>query len=188
MALHEIVINIKSSGGSGIGSSSPNDASGGSPQKKKERTTFQKILNWDSELKEKMKSDLDPTSYLVAQSGVALAKQTGRAILSYYINDIGRQNGDANYQAQINHRLEQANDIMGAIGSALNGAAAGAMVAGPIGAGIGAMFGIASSVISIGYRQAERERAYTHEMFKLNTSQGYLLARANYSATTGRMR
>ena len=59
---------------------------------------------------------------------------------------------------------------------------------GPVGAAVGAVAGIASSSINLGFKYAERQRTYQHEMFKENNSQAYQLARANYSALTGRVR
>ena len=70
---------------------------------------------------------------------------------------------------------------------ALGGAAAGAAFGG-IGAAVGAVVGAASSGISLAFKYAERERAYAHEMFEQSNSQAYQLARANYSALTGRVR
>ena len=94
---------------------------------------------------------------------------------------------DSNYQAIVNRKIEKATDVLSIGQGALSGAAAGAM-AGPVGAAVGAAVGAISSGISLGFKYAEREREYQHTMFKENTSQAYQLARANYSAYTGRVR
>ena len=130
---------------------------------------------------------MNATSYFALQLGTQIATNTVRQTINYYVSDIGRSNGDSNYQALVNRKIEQVSDVMSVGGGILSGAKIGSMF-GPWGAGIGAVAGAITSGISIGFRQMERERAYQHEMFKQNTSQAYNLARANYSVWTGRVR
>lgn len=119
----------------------------------------------------------------------------GSEFINYYISDIGRANGDSNYQAIVNRRIEQVTDALSIGQGILSGASAGVTaggMAGPIGAAIGAVIGATigaiSSGVGLGFKYAERERTYQHEMFKERTSQAYMLARTNYSAYTGRVR
>lgn len=116
-----------------------------------------------------------------------MATQLGKEFIDYYVSDIGRANGDSNYQAIVNRRIEKVTDALSIGQGALSGAAMGA-AAGPVGAIIGAVVGVVASGASLGFKYAKREREYQHEMFKENTSQAYQLSRANYSAYTGRVR
>lgn len=113
--------------------------------------------------------------------------QTGREAINYFVSDIGRSTGDSNYQAIVNRKIEKVTDGLSVGQGMLSGAAAGASI-GPVGAVIGAAVGAISAGVSLGFKYSERERAYQHEMFKENNSQAYQLARANYSALTGRVR
>lgn len=116
-----------------------------------------------------------------------MAKSAIKQTANYFISDIGRRNGDSNYQQLINRKLEVAQDWIG-VGMSISSGVTMGMAAGPVGAVVGGVLGAASSGISLGFKYAERERAYQHEMFKENNSQAYNLARANFSAMTGRVR
>lgn len=189
MALHNLKIIVYDGGkaGDGIFSSSSDNkgASGGGSDNKK--SLLYKVLNYNSTIRNKVKQSTSPTTFFAVQQGVSLAVQTGREAINYFVSDIGRANGDSNYQAIVNRKIEKVTDALSVGQGALSGAAAGAM-AGPVGAVIGAVVGVAASGISLGFKYAERERAYQHTMFKENTSQAYQLARANYSVYTGRVR
>ena len=145
------------------------------------------MLNYNSTIKDKMKQAVSPTTFFAIQAGVNLAVQTGREAINYFVSDIGRSSGDSNYQAIVNRKIEKVTDVLSIGQGALGGAAAGAAFGG-IGAAVGAVVGAASSGISLAFKYAERERAYAHEMFEQSNSQAYQLARANYSALTGRVR
>jgi len=121
------------------------------------------------------------------QYGKSLVKSTAKQTFNYFKNDIGRRTGDTNYQAMVDRSLEIASDGISLAQSAIMGAKMGSAL-GPAGMLIGGILGTAASGISLGFKYAERERAYQHEMFKENNSQAYNLARANYSALTGRVR
>lgn len=146
-----------------------------------------KLLNAKQSIKNKGTSWLTPGGAMVFNMGVQLTKQFVTQTANYYISDIGRKNGDSNYQQLVNRNIEIASDVGSFLTSAASGAATGSMF-GPAGAVVGAVVGVASSAMSLGFRQAERQREYQHTMFKNNTSQAYNLARANYSAYTGRVR
>lgn len=163
-------------------SSSKNDADGG-----EKKSLLYKVLNYNSTIRNKIKQSTSPTVFFAIQQGVNVAVQAGREAINYYVSDIGRANGDSNYQAIVNRKIEKVTDGLSIGQGALNGAAAGAM-AGPIGAAIGAVVGVISSGVSLGFKYAERAREYQHTRFKEDTSQAYQLARANYSAYTGRVR
>ncbi|MDR3021843.1 MAG: hypothetical protein LBU60_04130 [Clostridiales bacterium] len=147
-----------------------------------------KVLNWNQNLRNKMSKTFSPTTMMAVGYGVDLAKQVASSAISYYVSDIGRRTGDSNYQAMVNRRIEQSMDIASYFTSALGGAAAGAMVGGPFGAVIGATAGLATTAISQGYKYAERERSYRHEMFQQNNSQNYNLMRYGNQLTNGRLR
>lgn len=187
MALHNLKIIVYDGGkmSGGVFGSDDSDDSGG--KKKKDKSLLYKVLNYNSTIKGKMKQAVSPTAFFAIQQGVSLAVQTGREAINYYVSDIGRANGDNNYQAIVNRNIEKVTDVLGIGQGLLSGAAVGA-AAGPVGAIIGAVFGAASSGVSLGFKYAERERSYQHEMFEQNNSQAYQLARANYSALTGRLR
>lgn len=187
MALHNLKIIVYDGGKMKGGLFGSDDSKDGGGKKKKDKSLLYKELNYNSTIKDKMKQAVSPTTFFAIQSGVNLAVQTGRGAINYYVSDIGRANGDSNYQAIVNRNIEKVTDGLSVAQGALGGAAAGA-AAGGVGAVIGAVFGAASSGISLAFKYAERERAYQHEMFEQSNSQAYQLARANYSALTGRLR
>ena len=145
------------------------------------------MLNYNQTIKQSIKKAVSPTTFFALQAGVGLATQTARQVISYYVSDIGRRNGDSNYQAIINRRIEQITDPLSIGQGALSGAAAGAMFGG-VGIAVGAAVGAISSGINLHFKYAERERAYAHEMFQQRNSQAYNLARSNYSVLNGRVR
>ena len=190
MALHNLKIIVYDGGkanSSSLGLDNVGDNSGSSGGQKQEKSLLYKVLNYNSTIKNKIKQATSPTTYFAIQQGVNLAVQTGRETINYYVSDIGRANGDSNYQAIVNRRIEQITDGLSVAQGALGGAAAGASL-GPVGAVVGAVAGMASSGISLAFKYAERERTYQHQMFEEQNSQAYQLARANYSAMTGRVR
>lgn len=146
-----------------------------------------KMLNYNQTIRESVKKATSPATFFALQTGVGLASQTARQAINYYISDIGRKNGDSNYQDAVNRKIEQATDVLSIFGGALSGAAAGSVIPG-IGTAIGTVAGAASAAINLKFKYAERGRAYAHEMFQDNNSQVYNLSRANYSIYTGRVR
>jgi hypothetical protein len=187
MALHNLKITVVD-GGKAIGKNwgsglNKNDENGSSNKK----STMQKMLRVNNTMKSSVASETTSTQEFALQAGVKLAVQAARQSINYYISDIGRANGDNNYQAIINNKIEKVTDVLSLGQAALSGAVAGSIIPG-VGTVIGAVVGAASSAISLGFKYAERKREYQHEMFKQNTSQAYMLTRANYSAMTGRVR
>jgi len=138
--------------------------------------------------KDKITGKMSPSAAMATTMAIQVAVQFSKQAFNYYVSDIGRKSGDSNYQAIVNRRMEIVNDVMGVGGAMATGAVAGAMVGGVPGALIGAALGGVSSAINLGFRQAERERSYAHLMFKENNNQAYNLARASYTALTGRLR
>lgn len=187
MALHNLKIIVYDGGKASGGMFGSDDSKDSGGKKKKEKSLLYKVLNYNSTLRDKMKQATSPTTFFAIQQGISLAVQTGREAINYFVSDIGRTSGDSNYQAIINRKIEIATDVLSVGQGALSGAAAGAM-AGTVGAAIGAVIGAASSGISLGFKYAERERSYQHERFEQNNSQAYQLARANFTALTGRVR
>jgi hypothetical protein len=167
------------------------DADGSSSGGKKKNTNKDsalfKILNWNDTIKQKMVGEEPSVKSYALSQGIGLATQTAKGFINYYVSDIGRATGDSNYQAIVQRRIEQVTDVTGFATSALAGAAAGSIF-GPIGALVGAAVGAAIHGISTGFKYAERDRAYQHEMFKENTSQAYNISRAGFHALTGRVR
>ena len=185
MALHNLKITVIDGGkaeGQGWGSNLNNTSDG-----EKKKNKWYKMLHYNQEIKGSIKKSIKPTEFLAAQSAVDLAAQTARAGINYYVSDIGRRHGDSNYQAIVNRRIEIATDIMSVGGGALSGATAGSVL-GLGGVVIGAVAGSLSAAINIGFRQAERERGYAHEMFQDRNSRTYNMARAGYNALNGRVR
>lgn len=187
MALHNLKITVidggKASSGLPGGGGGGDDEEGGGNKK----STLYQFFNFNQTMRDKLKQSTSATTFFAIQQGISLAKQVGREFVNYYVSDIGRSSGDSNYQAIVNRKIEVVTDVAGFVTSALSGAAMGSM-AGPVGAAIGAVVGAASQGISLGFKYAERERSYAHEMFQQSNSQAYQLARANYTALTGRVR
>lgn len=189
MALHNIKIVVVDGGRSGTYKSKNAGVEGKdqqNPQKNKNSPLY-KVLNAKDTIKNKVQSGMTPAGVMTFNMGLQIAGQLVKQTANYYISDIGRKNGDSNYQQNINRQIEVITDATGVLNGALSGAATGSMF-GPIGAAIGAVAGLATSTISLGFRQAERHRAYQHEIFKENNSQTYNLARTSYQGFTGRLR
>ena len=188
MALHNLKIVIVDGGRAGS-YKSKNAGTETSDGKKPDykNTPLYKMLNAKQTIKEKVQSGMTPASVFAMDMGVRVASQIVKQTANYYLSDIGRKNGDSNYQALINRQIEVVADPLSVVGATLSGAAAGSMF-GPVGAGVGAAVGAISSSISLGFKYTERERAYQHEMFQERNNQAYRLSRANFSIYTGRLR
>ncbi len=188
MALNElriVVVDGGNSQNSNYGKKANNEGKKNNNENKDSQ--LYKMLHWSDEVKKKISKNMEPTSFYALEAGASVAIQTVKSFANYYLSDIGRANGDSNYQAQVNRTLEIVGDVSSVFGGAWGGAAAGSVL-GPVGAALGAVVGAVSSGISLGFKYAERKREYQHEMFKNETSQAYNLARANYSVWTGRVR
>lgn len=196
MALHNLKITVIDGGkaentafGSNAGNSGTSNSSGGSGSNK--MSSFGKLLNYNSTIKNFLKQELSPAGALAVSQGVSLVVQTSKEFANFYISDIGRANGDSNYQSIVNRKIEVVTDTVSLLQSTISGAAAGAALgsaAGGIGIAIGAVLGATSSFVTTTFKYAERSREYQHEIFEEKSSQAYQLARANYSALTGRVR
>lgn len=146
-----------------------------------------KVLNARQTIKNKVQSGMSPAAVFAMNMGLRVTGQIVRQSANYFISDIGRKNGDSSLQGHIDREIEIVTDATGVIGSTLSGAATGSMF-GPVGATIGAVTGLASSAISLAFRQVERERAFNYKEFKENNSIEYQRARASINLTTGRLR
>lgn len=186
MALHNLRITVVDGGKL---TDENTGTAGGSGQKKPggKNTALYKIFNLNQTIKSKVKQATTPTQFFAIQSGINLATQTAKQFINYYVSNIGRRNGDSNYQAIVNRRIEQVTDVLSIGQGALSGAGAGAVFGVP-GVVIGAVVGAASSSVNLGFKYAERERDYQYQRFADDNSQAYNLARANYSVFTGRVR
>lgn len=191
MALNQIKIIVVNGGGSGNSFGNDKVETPREKQKKKNQKLSSAIKKFSHPVDaavDKIAGKMSPSAALAttmaANLGISFLKQS----FNYLVSNIGRSTGDSNYQAQIGRQLEIVNDTVNVGGSMLSGAAAGATIGGLPGAVVGALLSGASAGMSIGFRQSERERSYQYEMFKQGNNQAYNLARANYSATNGRLR
>ena len=185
MALHNLKITVV------YGGKASSESWGSDLNKKAKETTkdskLYKLLNYNQTIKQSIKKAVSPTTFFAMQAGVNLASQTVRQFVNYYVSDIGRKHGDSNYQAIVNRQIEQVSDIASLATGALSGAAMGSAFPG-VGTAVGAVVGLASAGMNIGFRQAGRERAYQHEIFKDSNRVSYNLARTSYTGFTGRLR
>ncbi len=186
MALHNLRITVVD-GGKVTDENTGTTGDSGQKQPGGKNSALYKIFHLNQTIKNKVKQATTPTQFFALQSAVNLATQTAKQFVNYYISDIGRKNGDANYQAVVNRRIEQVTDVLSIGQGALGGAGAGAVFGVP-GVVIGAVVGAASSGVNLGFKYAERERDYQYQRFTDNNNQAYNLARANYSVFTGRVR
>lgn len=184
MALHNLKIVVVDGGRAG---SCKSKNSGVENDKKKDYkdTPLYKLLNAKQTIKDKVQSGMTSSAVFAMDMGLRVAGQVVKQTANYYLSDIGRRNGDSNYQNMISKQLGLVSDTVGFATSILSGAAAGSMFGG-VGAVVGGVVGAVSSAVSTGFKIAETQREYQHEMFKQETSQQYALTRANYSIYTGR--
>lgn len=191
MALHNLKI-VVVDGGRASSYKSKNaglkDGTGSSSSKTKYKDSpLYKVLNLKTTIKNKVQSGMSPSEVFAMDMGVRVASQMVKQAANYYLTDIGRKNGDSNYQAMINRQIETVTDPLSVMGGVLSGAATGSMF-GPIGAAVGAVAGAVSSSISLGFKYAQRDRDYQHQMFQENNNQAYNLSRAGFNALSGRVR
>lgn len=187
MALHNLKI-IVVDGGRRTSSRSSGSASQSKEEKEKNKNSpLYKILNAKKTIKNKVQSGMSPSAVFAMDMGLRVAGQLVKQTANYYISDIGRKNGDSNYQAIINRQIEVISDGLGFTNGIISGAATGSMF-GLVGAGVGAVVGAISSAVSVGFKYAERERTYQHELFKQDNNQAYNLARTSFQGFTGRLR
>ena len=194
MALNElriVVVDGTGVGGTGGGRGDGEPQEGRGWRRQARQSKLNRALNYGNTIKRKIAGDTTTQSgamkLYAINMGIGLATSTAKQWVNFHLNDIGRRHGDSNYQARVNRQIERVNDITGFGTSALQGAAAGAIF-GPKGALVGAAVGAISHGIGLGFRNADRQRAYAHTMFEENNNQAVGLSRAGYSATDGRMR
>lgn len=187
MALHNLKI-IVVDGGRRVATRSGDSKSSSKEEREKNKNSpLYKMLNAKQTIKKKVTSGMTPSSVFALDMGIRVAGQVVKQTANYYISDIGRKNGDSNYQAIINRQIEVVSDSLGFASGTLSGAATGSMF-GPVGAVAGAVIGAVGSAVSLGFKYAERERAYQHEIFKQNNNQAFNLARTSFQGFTGRLR
>lgn len=186
MALHNLKIVVVDGGRSYSNNSKKTSAESDESSKKNYKDTpLYKLLNAKQTIKNKLNKGMSPAGVMTLNMGFHIASQIAKQTAAYYVNDIGRRNGDNNYQQIVNRQIEIASDITQLINGTLSGAATGSMFGGTV---VGAVAGFTGSAISLGFKYADRQRTYRHELFKENTSQVYNLSRANYSIYSGRLR
>lgn len=189
MALHNIKIVVVDGGRSGTYKSKNAGIADEEKQDKSvgKNSPLYKLLNAKETIKNTVQSGMSPSAVFAMDMGLRVGSKIVSQTANYYLSDIGRRNGDSNYQAIINRQIEAVTDPLSIVGGSLSGAAAGSMF-GPIGAGVGALIGLISSSVSLGFKYAEKERTYQHTLFEENNNQAYRLSRANFSIYTGRLR
>ncbi len=129
------------------------------------------------------------TKKVVATLGItSVVKQSAFTALNFYVSSFGTKNGDQSLQNQINRQVEVVSDTVNVLTSTISGGVTGAATAGVIGAVVGTLTGFASSMLSIGARQYERQRSYDTTMFKENNAIEYNRMRAGLNDTNGRSR
>lgn len=192
MALNEIRIVVVNGGGSGSGkrekTSEQLAAETEKAENKKLAASIKAITNPVDATTDKITGKMNPTAAMGVAMGVGVGVSLVKQFINFQLSDIGRKNGDSNHQAIITKQMEIYTDALNVGTSMLGGAATGAMVGGPIGAVIGGTIGVVASAINIGFRQAERERAFAHEIFREQNTRAYNIARANNFLTNGRDR
>lgn len=187
MALHNLKIIVVDGGRRTSSRTSGSVSQSKEEREKNKNSPLYKMLNAKKTIKNKAQSGMSPSAVFAMDMGLRVSSQLVKQTANYYISDIGRKNGDSNYQAIINRQIEVVSDGLGFVGGIVSGASAGSMF-GPVGAGIGAVVGAISSAVSVGFKYAERERTYQHELFKQDNNQAYNLARTSFQGFTGRLR
>lgn len=187
MALHNLKIIVVDGGKRAITRTNNSKSQTKEERENNKNSPLYKMLNAKKTIKNKVQSGMSPSAVFAMDMGMRVGGQLIKQTANYYITDIGRKNGDSNYQAIINRQIEVMTDGLGFAGGIVSGAAAGSMF-GPVGAGVGAIVGAVSSAVSLGFKYAERERDYQHEIFKQNNNQAYNLARTSFQGFTGRLR
>ena len=119
--------------------------------------------------------------------GVAVARQVTNLGINYAVQGVGMISGDQALQENMARQFEVVQDVTNVASSVAMGLTYG-VSGGPVGMALGAMFGLVSSVSSIGFKYAGREREFSYKQFKENNSIEYQRARASISLTTGRLR
>lgn len=115
------------------------------------------------------------------------AKSNADHLIDFYEAGLGMQYGDQAYQDRVQRVTEQYRDVSNTAIAIAMGARM-ASWGGPVFAAIGGAIGGLTSITSIGFRQARRERDFNYKVFKENSSVEYARARANINLTTGRLR
>lgn len=119
--------------------------------------------------------------------GVAVAKQVTNLAINYAVQGLGLINGDQALQDNMSRQFEIVQDTSNVASSVAMGVTYGAS-GGVWGMALGAIFGLVSSLSSIGFKYAGRDREFNFKQFKENNAIEYQRARASISLTTGRLR
>lgn len=124
----------------------------------------------------------------IVSYGVNMAVSTGLAVADYYISDIGRRNGDSNYQAEIDRVSSNASRMINVTMGVVSSAAAGFAVGGVAGALIMGTISFVGQGVSYKLEIDRQNRAYAHEMFKDSQRIEILKQRASLADYNGRIR
>lgn len=181
MALHNLKITVVDGGGSGRSNQIFKDSESGTP-------ASDKLNNINSKVENTVSDKVIGVTHFATHAVMSIAKGTAKQGFNYFVSDIGRRTGDSNYQSIVNRQLEVVGDVGSVIGSATSSALVGGSILPGVGHVLGFLIGATASSINLGFKYAEREREYQHELFKESTSQAHAMARANYQQTTGRLR
>jgi hypothetical protein len=118
---------------------------------------------------------------------IATAKQVGLQMLHYSVGLLSSQHGDSHYQDSVQRSWEIADDAFSIVSSVAMGATYGSW-GGPIGTIVGIATNTTSTLASIGFKYANREKDLNIQQFKENNGIQYQRARAGINLTTGRLR
>ena len=122
-----------------------------------------------------------------ATHAFAITKQLAYLGMNYSISRVADRNGDQVLQDRFARKLEVIKDNTNIASSIAMGYVYGRW-GGPVGAVLGAFMGGAQSIATTAIKYGERDVAYNAKLFKQNNAIAYTRARANLSATTGRLR
>lgn len=117
----------------------------------------------------------------------AVSKQLLRSSMNFAIQGLQYKTGDQSYQDLVNRQLEIITDAGNVTSGLFMGVTYGA-TGGPVGMLIGGMLGMASSLIPIAFKYADRDREFNYKQFLENNEIEYKRARASINMTTGRLR
>lgn len=118
---------------------------------------------------------------------IGTARHIASLGINYYIQGIGRQQGDNAYQDYVARRMEIFNDAASLGLSVVMGARFGA-AGGPVAMASTAAFMFASQAASLMAKYANRERDFRYDLMKQEQGVAYQRSRAEINLTTGRLR
>ena len=112
MALHNLKIVVVDGGRAGS-YKSKNSGVENDMKKDYKNTPLYKLLNAKQTIKDKVQSGMTSSTVFAMDMGLRVAGQVVKQTANYYLSDIGRRNGDSNYQNMISKQLGLVSDTVG---------------------------------------------------------------------------